>query len=278
MAPPFDAPLQRADPPEDAQESLILAVYEYPFSESIRTMLRLEHLFDRMGLLIARETPVDHHFALVTLFEIIEVASRADLKSDVLKDLERQRNLLNSYRGNPAISESVLNEVIEQIESAFNELNALPGKAGQTLLSNEWLMSIRSRIGIPGGTCEFDLPAYHAWQQRDVTRRQSDLYQWAATVMPLQKALEVLLGLLRQSGAPSKVFAPSGQFQQSLPAGRSYQLLRVRLDESQDLVPEISGHRLLVSVRLLRQDSDGRLKNTGNDASFELTLCGLGSN
>jgi cell division protein ZapD len=24
---------------------------------------------------------------------------------------------------------------------------------------------VRSRISIPGGTCEFDLPAYYAWQQ-----------------------------------------------------------------------------------------------------------------
>jgi cell division FtsZ-interacting protein ZapD len=28
-------------------------------------------------------------------------------------------------------------------------------------------MSIRSRIGIPGGTCEFDLPGYYAWQHLD---------------------------------------------------------------------------------------------------------------
>jgi cell division protein ZapD len=34
---------------------------------------------------------VDHHFALATLFEIMDVASRADLKSDLLKDLDRHR-------------------------------------------------------------------------------------------------------------------------------------------------------------------------------------------
>jgi cell division protein ZapD len=38
-------------------------------------------------------------------------------------------------------------------------------------------------------------------------------------------------------------------------------------------VPEISGHRLLVAIRLMRQDGDGRLKPSGADASFELTLC-----
>ena len=66
--------------------------YEYPFNESIRTMLRLEHLFDRLGRLLPRDEAVDHHHALATLFEIMDVASRADLKSDVLKDLERQRS------------------------------------------------------------------------------------------------------------------------------------------------------------------------------------------
>ena len=66
-----------------------MILYEYPFNESIRTMLRLEHLFDRLGQLIARDAAVDHHFALATVFEIMDVASRADLKSDLLKDLEQ---------------------------------------------------------------------------------------------------------------------------------------------------------------------------------------------
>src|SRR4051812_10942993 len=63
-------------PPEDVR----LVLYEYPFNESIRTMLRLEHLFDRLGQLIPRDTAVDHHYALATIFEIVDVASRADLK------------------------------------------------------------------------------------------------------------------------------------------------------------------------------------------------------
>ena len=44
----------------------------------------------------------------VTIFEVMDVAARADLKSDVLKDLDRQRSALGSYRGNPAISETAL--------------------------------------------------------------------------------------------------------------------------------------------------------------------------
>jgi cell division protein ZapD len=91
--------------------------------------------------------------------------------------------------------------------------------------------------------------------------------------MPLAEALNVLLGLLRDSGVAHRVAASGGNYQQSLPAGRSYLLLRVRLDEGEPLVPEISGHRLMVLIRLMRQDAEGRLKPSGSDASFELTLC-----
>jgi cell division protein ZapD len=248
-------------------------LYEYPFNESIRTMLRLEHLFDRLGQLIARDAAVDHHYALATLFEILDVSSRADLKSDLLKELDKHRTQYNSYRGNPSISEGALDEVIGKIDHAFNGLNELQGKAGVALNSNEWLMSVRSRISIPGGTCEFDLPAYYAWQKFDSQRRRADLLQWVSTLMPLAEALQVLLGLLRDSGVPHKVVAPLGQYQQTLPQGRAYQLMRVRLDAPEDIVPEISGHRLMVSVRLMRQDAEGRLKPSQTDGSFELTLC-----
>ncbi len=250
-----------------------MILYEYPFNESIRTMLRLEHLFDRLGQLIARDTAVDHHYALATLFEIMDVAARADLKSDLLKELDKHKLQLNGYRGNPSISEEALDAITLRIDRAFNGLNQLNGKAGAALNSNEWLMSIRSRISIPGGTCEFDLPAYYAWQKHAPVSRRADLLQWVGSMMPLAEALQVLLGLLRDAGAPHKVVAAGGQFSQALPAGRVYQLMRVRLSGELELVPEISGHRLMVMVRLMRQEPDGRLRPSTADTGFELTLC-----
>lgn len=250
-----------------------MVLYEYPFNEGIRTMLRLEHLFDRLGQLVARDAPVDHHFALATIFEIMDVASRADLKSDLLKELERHRAQLQSYRGNPHISEAALDQIVGRIDTAFSGLNQLQGKAGQALQGNDWLMGIRSRIGIPGGTCEFDLPSYYAWQQLDPARRRADLMGWIATLSPMAEALQVLLGLLRDSGVAQRVVAAGGQYQQSLPAGRTYQLMRVRLDAADGLVPEMTGHRLMVGVRLMRPDADGRLRLAAEDRDFELTLC-----
>lgn len=250
-----------------------MVLYEFPFNESIRTMLRLEHLFDRLGLLLPRSESVDHHFALVTMFEIMDVASRADLKSDMLKELDRHKALLAGWRSNPHVSQTALDGAIAEIDGAFGRLNAQSGKAGMALTANDWLMAVRSRISIPGGTCEFDLPAYYAWQQLDGDRRRADLQGWVSSLEPMAEALQIILRLLRESGAPHKVMALGGQYQQSLPQGRSYQLLRLRIDGTLGLVPEISGHRLIVSVRMMRGDADGRLRPAVEDTDFELTLC-----
>lgn len=250
-----------------------MVVYEYPFNEGIRTMLRLEHLFDRLGELVRRDSAIDHHFALVTLFEIMDVASRADLKSDLLKELERHRAQFLAYRGHPGIAEAALDAVIARIDQAFAELNQLAGKAGAALTGNDWLMSVRSRISIPGGTCAFDLPGYFAWQQHAPDRRRQDLAHWCGQLAPLQLALRVLIGLLRDSGSPQRMMAVGGQFQQSLPAGRTFHLMRVRIDESTDLVPEMTGHRLMISVRMMRPDAEGRLRPAAQDTPFELALC-----
>ena len=250
-----------------------MILYEYPFNERIRTYLRLEHLFRKLGTLVSRDSALDHHYALSSIFEVMDVGARADLKSDVLKDLEKQKQMLNVYRGNPAIAQGVLDEVVGQLDQQFAALNSQAGKAGQSLTENDWLMSIRSRVSIPGGTCEFDLPAYYAWQHRPAEDRRHDLQRWASTLGPLADAVQMLLKLLRESGAPQKVMASAGQFQQNLPQGRTFQLLRLAIDPHQGLIPEISGNRLMVSIRLMRQENDDRLHPSAQDAGFELTLC-----
>ncbi len=166
-------------------------LYEYPFNERIRTYLRLQQLFSRLGQLIGRDQSIDHHFALTTLFEIMEVSARSELKSEVLKDLERQKQLYNGYRGNPAISEKALDGLIAQLDHHFEALNQVNGKIGQNLTENDFLMALRSRASIPGGTCEFDLPAYHAWQHHAAYSRTQDLQLWTSAFAPLAQAIQL---------------------------------------------------------------------------------------
>ncbi|MFP5405684.1 MAG: cell division protein ZapD, partial [Gammaproteobacteria bacterium] len=217
-----------------------MILYEYPLNERVRTLLRLEDLFERLEVFAGRSQAMDHHVALLTLFEILDVAGRADLKSDLLQELERQRQALLAFRSDPDVETTALDRILAKIDAAATGLGSIPGKTGQHLRDNEWLMSIRSRTSISGGTCEFDLPSYHAWQHRPVESRQSDIRGWVAPFEPLYDSLTIVLKLLRESaGQRMSLTARQGSFQQPL-GGKTWQMVQVRLDETQGAIPEIS--------------------------------------
>ncbi|MBK7813180.1 MAG: cell division protein ZapD [Rhodocyclaceae bacterium] len=251
-----------------------MITYEYPLNERIRTLLRLDDVFERVAHFVAAEGPAEHHVALVTLFEILEVAGRADLKFDLVQELERQRQILLSFRNNPDISEEALNGALYEIEQASAALLAMQGKIGQYLRDNEWLMSIRNRAAIPGGVCEFDLPSYHHWLNRDSAFRQRDLQGWLAPMLPIRQGISIVLRLLRASGRPEPQVAVRGSYQLML-AGRTAQLVRLRLRRAESAVPEISANKYALNIRFTMPDTDLRPKQSDTDIPFELTFCNL---
>ena len=213
--------------------------------------------------------------ALLTLFEILEVAGRADLKSDLLQELERQKQVLLSFRNNPDISEEALSGVLRDIEQAAAALFSMTGRIGQYLRENEWLMSIKQRTGIPGGACEFDLPSYHYWLHRPAEERTGQLAGWTSPLYPLRDGSAIILRILRESGKPQGLQAPLGTFQQML-GGKTAQMLRVRLEPGLPFVPEISANKYVLNIRFMAQNTeDNRPRAADWDVRFELTFCNL---
>jgi cell division protein ZapD len=247
-------------------------VFEHPLNERVRTYLRLEYLFRRFEWLLQHEHPIEHHFCFSTIFEIAEVATRADLKSDLLKDLERHKQQFASYRGNPAVAEAVLNEWLGNIESCFEGIHSNAARFGNFINDNEWLSNLRNRMSIPGGTCGFDMPQYLSWQHKAAESRREDVLRWTEPLQPLYASVNLLLRLSRDSAQAQRVAADAGQFQQNLPQGR-FQLMRLRIDSSLGVIPEISGNRMMVSVRFNRADEQGRLQACNDDLHFEMALC-----
>jgi len=251
-----------------------LILYEYPLNERIRTLLRLEDLFLRFDHFAVMSHPMEHHVAISTLFDILEVTSRADLKSDLLQELERQRQTLQVFRDNPDVSADALNRVLAEIDRAAQALNSAAGKTGQHLRDNDWLMSIRSRAIIAGGACEFDLPSYWAWQHRDAEERLRDVNAWGMPFRPLRDALQIVLGLLRESAQRQQLTTNQGSYQQTL-GGKPYQMLQVRVDPAVGAIPEISANKYMLWIRFTTQGGDMRPRPFEGNVDFELALCNL---
>ena len=247
--------------------------YEFPLNERIRTLLRMEALYERVHFFTSKEQPLEHHAALLSLFEILDVAGRADLKSEMMQELERQKQTLSALRSNPAISEQALSGVLQDIDRAVSDLFQTSGKTGQELRENDWLMGIKQRTAIPGGVCEFDLPSYHYWLHQRPDGRRRDLESWLAPFLPMQDGISIILRILRDSGRTSQQLAAQGVYQQMM-GGRVAQLIRLRLDDQYDCVPEVSANKYALNIRFtLAGDNQRRVAQT--DIPFELTFCNL---
>jgi cell division protein ZapD len=248
--------------------------YEYPLSERIRTLLRLEDLYERAQYFTAQADPQQHQVALLCLFEILEVAGRADLKSDLLQELERQKQSLESLRDNPDISQEALDRILWEIDRTSSKLFQMSGKVGQELRENDWLMGIKQRTSIPGGLCEFDVPSYHFWLHQSAEQHRHDLEQWLAPFLPIRDGIAIVLRLLRESGKVSKQTAVQGVYQQMM-AGRVAQMLRIRLEPDYQCAPEISANKYALNIRFTTHEGGQRPKVIESDVEFELTFCNL---
>lgn len=250
--------------------------YEFPLNERIRTLLRLEGLFKKFQFFFAQDHQLDHHAALLTLFEIIEVGSRADLKSDLIQELDRQKQTLSQYQDHPGVDPNVLGETLAEIDRVSSSLTVYTGRLGHHLRDNEFLMVIRSRCSIPGGVSEFDLPSYHRWQSKPAPARRANIEEWFEPMRALAQGISLVLSILRDGGEPIQATALNGNFTQQL-SGKSFHLLRVKLPPDLDIVPEFSANKYMLWIRFNKPDKNGVCKNNPYDGEikFQLKLCHL---
>jgi cell division protein ZapD len=252
-----------------------MASYDYPFNERIRTLLRVEDLLAKLLYNVEAGHEYHHHSALLTMLQILDVVDRAELKLDLLQELDRQRMVMVMLKGNPAIAAKKLESILSDIDAASDALRAETTKLGQTLRSNEWLMSIKQRAGIPGGVCEFDVPSYHYWLGLSEERRKQDFQTWLKPLLPMQQAVGIILHILRGSGATTKLVANGGAYQQMLGGAKPAQMLRIEVADDLICFPEVSANKYAINIRFNSLDCAQKPQQCDQDVKFALTLCNL---
>ena len=252
-----------------------MASYEFPFNERIRTLLRLEDLFSKVLLNLQSEHSSHHHNAMVSFFQILDIIDRTDLKAELLQELDKQKVVMSSLLNNPKIDVSILQPILENILQVSAKLRSIHTRVGQSLRENEWLMAIKQRAIIPGGLCEFDLPAYHYWLDSPVHHRLEDLKSWLDHVTPLYDALSIILSIVRGSGSPSTNIAINGAFQQMLGGAKPAQMLQIKLDDDIQCYPEISANKYAMNIRFMSMKRSEKPHPCDFDVPFTLILGNL---
>lgn len=255
--------------------------FEFPIGEKVRNLLRLEDVFQRIEFFLNQEHAHDHHQALMALFEIGEMGSRGDLRTDLLQELERQRQMLQANLEN--VTDQMAQEVVEtalmQCDQVMERLRRQSGRLGYHLRDNEWLLNIHQRGQKGGSLCCFDLPSYHFWLNQTSAVRLEDLSRWLEPLLPVRDSAALLLRILRTRGERREYVAKNGCFHEKSSAGRVIHLLKVSYAADLPAIPELSAGKYAINIRFV--DPPDRTSNqlktvlSRLDIPFVLTCCRL---
>ncbi len=261
----------RETPPAGSDEVLI---FEQPLNERMRTFLRLDFLYSQA--LYHNEAPSQwgSRAAMSSLLDILAITTRADTRSDVLKELERHLAALGDFQSKPGVDDGRLRTVIANLTRLRTDLLASGSAFLQPLRESEFLNAIKHRSAIPGGTCEFDLPDYFFWLSQPSQTRMRTFDQWLGMLRPLCDAIAELLWLTRQNGRAREETAEGGIFHITFDRDSPSQLLRIQVPAALGLYPEISGSHYRCSIRFLTWNGLAeRSTQTENDVRFMLSCC-----
>ncbi len=250
------------------------SIYEQPLSERIRTFLRLEHLFAKAEHALKSIDPWSSRATLEAIIDIMAVLSRADLKKEVIKELERHAATLQGLSRNPNVDPARLQDVLDAVKGQLGKLRTNDISWGQELRDDELLSTVRQRSTITAGTCNFDLPALHYWLQASADQRVNDLQSWLRCFDLLNSSVSLCMKLVRESAIATREVAPSGFFQRTLETSTPCQMIRVCLLDDARCFPEISAGKHRFTVRFMSPAATvDRPSQTDADVDFDLHCC-----
>ncbi len=250
------------------------SIYEQPLSERIRTFLRLEHLFSKAEHALASIDPWSSRATLEAVIDIMAVVSRADLKKEIIKELERHATTLQGLARNPNVDPARLKDVLDAVKDQLVKLRTDDVSWGQELRDDELLSMVRQRSTITAGTCNFDIPALHYWLQASADQRVNDLRKWLGCFNLLNNSVALCLKLVRESAIATHEVAQSGFFQRTLETSTPCQMIRVCLTNDARCFPEISAGKHRFTVRfMIPNATHDRPTQLTEDVEFDLHCC-----
>jgi len=249
--------------------------YEQPLNERIRNFLRLEHLFKHAAYTLRGYSVWDSRATLTSITAILDVLARNDLKTELLKELERQEKTLSALSDKPGVDKTQLNNILKQIQTSQKNIHDYSGQLGQDIREHELLSILRQRSSIVGGTCDFDIPFLHYWLQQPPESRIEKLEEWLSKLEIISYPIGLILDIIRESSYADNMVAEKGFYQQNIETNAPVQLIRVGLKNDQECFPEVSGGKQRFSIRFMLPQDGERPTQSTDDIPFQLVCCAL---
>ncbi|QDE32871.1 MULTISPECIES: cell division protein ZapD [Shewanella] len=239
-------------------------IYEQPLNEKIRSYLRIDNLGQQLQLYATQ----DHqHQCFPSLFSLAELTERCDYRTDILKDIEKQIQLISNWRKNSNVDSVQVDRLTERL-NAFKSPLQIQERIGCRLKQDKFITALRQRSNMTGAYCNFDLPQLHFWLGQDWQHRQLDIQNWLVQYQPLLAPISLLLELIRSTADFNLCHAQAGFFQGD--SSQPLSLIRVKINSNQNYYPTISGHRNRYAIHFVDFNLQ---RHTNESVEFSLATC-----
>lgn len=249
-------------------------LYEFPLNERTRNFMRLENHFTQLKYFAQNNNLWDSQTCLFVLVDLLNIIERQDLRSEVIKELDRNIASLNSLAAAPGVDQQRLQLTLDQLHTQLHAIQNTRGKIGSELRNNDIINSVRQRLASASTLCSFEVPSFYYWLNQEPAQRHAELQTWLQHVRVLEDAVILNNNLLRQSNEFRPYQAQAGFFQQTMQAQNPCQMVRVSLPDSATYFPEASGSKHRISIRFLHHESlNQRPIQVDKDVEFALSCC-----
>lgn len=244
-------------------------LYEHPLNERIRNYLKLEQLFKQVDSCDVSDIIVTHQLFFSALFAIIDTLERTDIRGDLIKDLEKLQHNLVVWSQAPDIDTTALEDNLRETVALVSQLR-INSQAWLQLKENMLLASLKQRFAIQGGNSSFDLPQLQFWLHQSKSHIETDIEQWLALLKNIKQSLALVLKFIRLRADFKHIETESGFYQDS---GEGLLLLRIKVAQSAQYFPTISGNKFRYSIRfMLPCEQQGR-RYSNQATTFKLARC-----
>ena len=225
---------------------------EFPINEKYRKYLKIEYLFNQYHFFI-KQKHSDHlsNILFQLLFKLNTNAARADIKVELINDLQR---IITKYKthGDEA---SKFKKALEKINS-FSPFG---------LSSNKMIQELRVRSESPQGINDIDFSKYKIWTELQNTKSRNlffkDLFK---DLYIIDESLSFILKILRKHSIKENLIANNMVAQLKLDPLVKFDLLTLNLKSNSIYEPSISANKYAININFSHPSDDKKTKRRIN--------------
>ena len=248
-----------------------VALYEFPLYEKVRNYLRLEQLFEQLEEAKSAKSDLSYLHFFATLFSIVDLIERLDLRTDFLRDIANHEKKLVHWSQHPDIDSEALSQALKTLNHLSSEIKRNQ-KLGASFRDERFLANIKQRFATTGSVTSFDLPMLFCWLKQNDESKQQDVNKWVQMLGLVHNSLQMMLSFLREKARFTDVVCQSGFYQGSVE--EKIELVRIHCPTSDNMYPVVSGTRNRFGVKFMQLNTeDGTSAAVSSEVTFSLACC-----